>query len=106
MVKQNRKKRTELGNIFKLAFMGASGAVLGGTLGYILLGLFSLIFCGVGYYLIVENNKPNTKPFEDLEKEQYLGVFIFSIGLLPWIRYFFISFMLSAGESFYEDNFE
>lgn len=106
MVKQNKKKGNELGNIFKLGLMGASGVVVGGALGFMLIGLYSLFFCGLGYYLIVKNNKPHTKPFEDLQKEQYLGAFLFSIGLLPWIRYFFISFMLSAGESFYEDNFE
>lgn len=106
MVKKiKQKKQNKYSDLFKLAFAGAAGAVFGGTSVYILLGLFSLFFCGIGYYLVVKNNKQNTKPFEELQKEQYLGAFLFFIGILPWIRYFFISLMLNAGEDFYESNF-
>ena len=106
MVKSlKRKKQNEYSDLFKLAFTGVAGAVLGGASVLILLGLFSLFFCGIGYYLVVKNNKQNTKPFEDLQKEQYFGAFLFLIGILPWIRYFFISLMLNAGEDFYESNF-
>tara|TARA_B100000401_G_scaffold104308_1_gene67596 strand:- start:12299 stop:12607 length:309 start_codon:yes stop_codon:yes gene_type:complete len=100
-----KKNKSELMDIFKFAFVGGTGAFLGGALAFTLVGLFSLFFCGIGYYLIVKNNKKNTKPFEDLQTEQYFGAFLFSIGLLPWVRFFFMGFLLNAGESFYDDNF-
>ena len=104
MGKKNKNKN-ELANVFKFAFAGVGGAFLGGTLVIMLVGLFSLFFCGIGYYLIVKNNKENTKPFEDLQREQYLGAFLFMIGLLPWMRYFFMGFLFNAGEAFFDDNF-
>ena len=103
--KKNKNNKNELANFFKFAFAGGAGAFLGGTLVIMLVGLFSLFFCGIGYYLIVKNNKENTKPFEDLQKEQYFGAFLFMIGLLPWMRYFFMGFLFNAGEAFFDDNF-
>jgi uncharacterized membrane protein YfcA len=100
-----KKDKNVLINFFKLAFTGALGGFLGVTVIYFFIGLFSVFFCVLGYYLVIKNNKKNTKPFEDLQKEQYLGAVLFFIGLLPWIRYFFISFMLNAGTDFYDVNF-
>jgi len=79
--------------MFKLAF--------GGTLGYMsayaLVGLFSLVFVGIGFAIISKFNKKDTKLFEDLQPMQYVGIVICCIGLIPWLQYFFIGLMEGLG---------
>ena len=88
--------------IFSLAFSG----ILGVLVANLALGIFSAIFFGIGYYLIINNNKKGTKPLEDLQKEQYIGAVFCVIGLLPWLRYFFAGFLIEAGKSLFDQSFE
>ena len=79
--------------MFKDMFAG----VLGGMSAMIVIGLISVIFFGTGYHLVKENNKEGTKPFEDIQQGQYLGILLCIIGALPWIQYFFMGFLGEAG---------
>jgi len=56
--------------------------------------------------MIINNNKEGTKPLEDLQTKQYLGVGFCLIGLLPWLRYFFAGFLIEAGKSLFDQSFE
>tara|TARA_Y100000389_G_scaffold201257_1_gene243495 strand:+ start:258 stop:578 length:321 start_codon:yes stop_codon:yes gene_type:complete len=89
-------------DIFSVAFSGFLGIMSAN----LVLGLLSAIFFGLGYYMIINNNKKGTKLLEDLQTEQYIGVGFCFIGLLPWLRYFFAGFLLEAGESLFDQSFE
>ena len=93
-------------NVNREFFSMALSGVLGSFAAVMVVGLFSLFFCGLGYYLVVRYNKKGTKPFQDIQQEQYMGVLLFTIGLLPWIRYFAMGFLFEAGSSFFDANFE
>ena len=56
--------------------------------------------------MIINNNKKGTKPLEDLQTKQYIGVGLCILGLLPWLRYFFAGFLFEAGESLFDQSFE
>jgi hypothetical protein len=79
---------------FKLLFVG----VLGAASAKMILGLYSVIFVGIGYFIIMKYNKENTKPFKEIQTPQYVGIVIAILGLLPWIQYFFMAFMLEGGK--------
>ena len=81
-------------DIFKGVFVGMFGAISA----YMVIGLYSALFVGSGYYIIQKYNKPNTELFKELQTEQYFGIILAFLGLLPWIQYFFMSFMFEGGE--------
>ena len=78
-------------------FKGVFVAVFGYMSAYIVIGLYSALFVGTGYYIIKKYNKQNTKLFDELQTGQYVGIVLAILGLLPWIQYFFMSFMLEGG---------
>jgi len=80
-------------NMFKLVFVGIFGAVSA----YAAIALFSTIFVGIGFYLIDRYNKPETKMLNELQTGQYIGIVLAIIGFLPYMQYFFMSFMFEAG---------
>ena len=80
-------------DIFKGVFVGMFGAISA----YMVIGLYSLLFVGTGYYIIQKYNKPNTKLLDELQTGQYVGIVLAGLGLLPWIQYFFMSFMFEGG---------
>ncbi len=80
-------------DFFKLVFVGVFGAVSA----YAAVSLFSIIFVGIGFYLINHYNKPETKMLKELQTGQYVGIVFAIIGFLPYIQYFFMSFMFEAG---------
>ena len=86
-------------------FRDVFAGVLGGMSAMMVVGLFSLIFFGAGYHLVIENNREGTKPFEDIQQEQYLGVLLCIIGALPWIQYFFMGFLTEAGGAAFGELF-
>ena len=88
--------------MFKDVFAG----VLGGMSALMVVGLFSLIFFGAGYYIIKKYNKPGSKPIEELQNEQYFGVVLCIIGALPWIQYFFMGFLGEAGGAAFGELFD
>jgi|TARA_B110000285_G_C14906597_1_gene505846 hypothetical protein len=92
------KKKLSFGNplleMFKLVFVGVFGMVSA----YAIIGLYSVVFVGLGYYIIKKYNKPDTKLKDDLQTGQYGGIVFVFLGMLPWIRYFFASFMVEGGK--------
>ena len=80
-------------NTFKHVFV----AMFGYMSAYMVIGLYSALFVGTGYYIIQQYNKPNTKLLDELQTEQYIGIVLAGLGLLPWIQYFFMSFMFEGG---------
>ena len=82
---------------YKGVFFNVFAGVLGGFSALAALSLFSAIFIGVGYYIIISNNKKGTKLFEELHGIQYFGLVLCIIGSLPWLQYLFIGFFSNAG---------
>lgn len=82
------------------------GALLGGFAAMATVGLICITLFGIGYYLIVTYNKPGTKLFKEIQPLQYLGIFLCVLGCLPFIQYFFLGFLASAGESVFSSMFE
>jgi len=82
------------------------GGILTGFAAVALVGLVCVVLFGLGYYLIVKYNKPGTKLFKDIQPMQYVGIVLCILGLLPFIQYFFMGFLFSAGESVFSNMFE
>ena len=82
------------------------GLVLGGFAAVALVGLLCITLFGIGYYLIVTYNKPGTKLLKELQPMQYVGIVLCVLACLPFIQYFFLGFLASAGESVFSSMFE
>tara|TARA_B110000967_G_scaffold182101_1_gene199778 strand:+ start:98 stop:427 length:330 start_codon:yes stop_codon:yes gene_type:complete len=78
---------------FKLVFVGMFGAISA----YAIIALYSALFVGTGYYVVMKYNKDRTKPLEDLQTGQYFGLVLAFLGMLPWLQYFFMSFAMEGG---------
>lgn len=89
-------------DIFKSVFVGVFGVVSA----YMVIGVYSITFVGIGYYILNKYNKPNTKLMEELQTGQYVGLVFSIIGLLPFIQYFFMSFMFEGGQYAFNSIFE
>tara|TARA_Y100000590_G_scaffold446381_1_gene580023 strand:- start:530 stop:832 length:303 start_codon:yes stop_codon:yes gene_type:complete len=89
----NKKFNNPFLDTFKHLFV----AVFGAMSAYIIIVLYSILFVGVGYYIIQKYNKPDTKLFDELQNGQYIGIVLAGLGLLPWMQYFFMSFMIEGG---------
>ena len=85
-----------------MGFLAGTGGFL---TAYILLGLFTVIFFGIGYYIINKYNKKGTKLLKDIQSMQYLGIILCIIGMLPYIQYFFMGFLGEAGSRVFDDMF-
>lgn len=81
------------------------GATLGVIAAYVLVGLVCFAFFVSGYYIVKKYNKPNTKLYKDIQPKQYIGFILMFIGLIPFLQYFMVSFMFSAGESLFNEMF-
>jgi len=93
MAKKNNLFSNPLLETFKHVFV----AMFGVMSAYMVIGLYSATFVGIGYTIIDRYNKPNTKLLDELQTEQYVGLVFAFLGLLPWIQYFFMSFMVEGG---------
>jgi len=82
------------------------GVVLGGLAAMATIGIFCITLFGVGYYLIVTYNKPGTKLLKEIQPLQYLGIFLCILACLPFIQYFFLGFLSSAGGAAFDSMFE
>lgn len=106
MKRQNRRTSTSSWTLYD-TMKNIAGGVFSGVLAYVaagmLIALFSLFWFGIGYYIVKKYNKENTKLFEDLQPMQYLGISFMVIGVLPYLQYFFIFLMSSAGSSAWEE---
>jgi len=92
-------------NQFVQIFKGVFSGVLGGMSAMTVLVLYSLALCLPGYYILEKYNKPNTKILRELQGEQYVGLVLCFIGLLPWLQYFFFGLLASAGGSVADEMF-
>lgn len=82
------------------------GGVLSGFAAIAVVGLLCITLFGLGYYLITKYNKPGTKLFKDIQPMQYVGIFLCILGAAPFIQYFFMGFLFSAGGSVFSGMFE
>jgi hypothetical protein len=82
------------------------GGILSGFAAIAVVGLLCISLFGLGYYLITKYNKPGTKLFKEIQPMQYVGIFLCLLGEAPFIQYFFMGFLFSAGESVFSDMFE
>jgi hypothetical protein len=100
MVKRGSKSVQSNGydGIFKMALYGT----LGGLVALTATALLSLVFFVPGYLLIRKYNKPGTDTFDELTTQQYVGLGLCTIGMLPWIRYVFLGFGLEAGGAIFD----
>ena len=55
----------------------------------------------VGFHLVKQNNKENTKYTEDIQPGQYLGFVLMFIGILPFIRYLIFYFIFNEADNFF-----
>ena len=91
-------KSNEL-SIFKMFFYGTMGSILASAI----VSLISVLFLFSGYTLIKKYNKKGTKPLRDLQREQYLGIALCVIGMIPWVRYLIAGFGLEAGGRIFDE---
>ena len=91
------KFNNPLFDTFKHVFVAVFGAVSA----WAMIGLYSLFFVGIGYFLLKKYNNPNTELIKDLQTKQYFGLIFIFIGLLPFIQYFFMGFALEGGSYFF-----
>lgn len=82
----------------KIFFYGTLGSLAAVTA----TALLSLIFFIPGYLLITKYNKPGSKTLEELQTQQYIGIILCGIGMLPWIRYIFAGFGLEVGSALFD----
>jgi energy-converting hydrogenase Eha subunit G len=75
------------------------GGVLSGFAAIAVVGLLCIT-------LFVKYNKPGTKLFKDIQPMQYVGIALCILGAAPFIQYFFMGFLFSAGESVFSSMFE
>jgi len=92
-------------SVNKNIFMGFLAGTGGFLTAYILLGLFTALFFGVGYYIINKYNKKGTKLLRDIQPMQYFGIILCIIGMLPYIQYFFMGFLGEAGATVFDEMF-
>ena len=89
-------------SIFRAVFEG----VAGGFAVIILIGLICVVLFGTGWYLIVKYNKKGTKYFQEIQPMQYVGIVLCVLACLPFIQYFFLGFLSSAGGAVFDNMFE
>tara|TARA_B100000902_G_scaffold351767_1_gene361961 strand:- start:386 stop:685 length:300 start_codon:yes stop_codon:yes gene_type:complete len=82
---------------YKGVFFNVFSGVLGGFSALMAVSLFSVIFIGAGYYIIISNNKNDDISLKNLHGIQYFGLVLCIIGSLPWLQYLFIGFFSNAG---------
>ena len=89
-------------SIFRSVFEGVAGAFAV----IILIGLICVVLFGTGWYLIVKYNKKGTKYFQEIQPMQYVGIVLCVLACLPFIQYFFLGFLSSAGGAVFDNMFE
>jgi hypothetical protein len=82
------------------------GGIFVGFAAIAVIGFICIVLFALGYYLIKKYNKPGTKLFKEIQPMQYLGMFLCFLALLPFIQYFFMGFLFSAGEAAFSSMFE
>ncbi len=90
-------------------FTSIFGIMLGITLFFIICALFSIVFCGSGYFLLKKYNKKNTKLFKEIQTPQYFGTVLIIIGIVPYldtiIRGLFFNIGANIGQNVWEEMY-
>jgi hypothetical protein len=101
MPNKNSKELKVKNHPFIDKFKSAFTLVFGGTFGYIssmaIIVLYTVFFCGIGFFIVDYYNKEDTTYFEEIQNGQYIGIIFILIGLLPWLHTFFQGFMIESG---------
>lgn len=108
-MKKHHKIHHKAGKSSKLPFMDViklgAGLTIGSVSASILIALYSFTFIGLGYFILVRFNKENTELFTELQFGQYIGLFFCFLGLLPFLQYFILGFLLEGGKALGEEVF-
>ena len=99
------KKTGVITEWFKMAFGGSAGLALGFTAVEMTKGLFSIIFGLIGFYFIDKHNTENTKLLQEINEDQYIGIFFWLIAFLPWISVLFSSMGWYGGKEIVDQLF-
>lgn len=95
-------------NIFSY-FTSIFGIMLGITLFFIICALYSIIFCGTGIFILKKYNKKNTKLLKEIQTQQYFGLILIIIGIVPYldtiIRGLFFNIGANVGQYISEEMF-
>ena len=87
------------------AFKFAFGGMLGVMAAEAVVVLYTAFMVAIGYAIIMHANKEGTKPLEELEPLQYVGIIICILGLLPWGQYLIFGLLEGAGQDLYKNMF-
>ena len=94
--------KNESPGFFGMFFAG----VLGGMAAMAVVGLICVTLFVLGFYLIKKFNKKGTKTFEDLQPMQIVGIVLCLLACLPFIQYFFMGLLGSAGGAAFDSLME
>jgi len=94
-------KNNTMVSFFKMAF----GGMLGVMAAEAVVILYTAFMVTIGYAIIIHANKEGTKPLEELEPLQYVGIIICILGLLPWGQYLIFGLLEGAGQDLYKNMF-
>ena len=103
--KKGSKKQGVITKWFKIAFGGSAGLAMGSTAVEMAMGLFSIIFGLIGFYFIDKHNTENTKLLQEINEDQYIGIFFRLIAFLPWISVLFSSMGWYGGKEIVDQLF-
>ena len=103
--KKGSKKTGVITEWFKKALGGSAGLALGFTAVEMAKGLFSIIFGLIGFYFIDKHNTENTKLLQEINEDQYIGIFFWLIAFLPWIGVLFSSVGWYGGKEIVDELF-
>ena len=95
-------KKSKMGK-YKSMFINsatlAAGTISGLIAGFLPWVFWSVFFLFLGWPLIKNNNIPGTKLFKDIQTQQWVGIVLSVIGLLPWLEFFLIPFVGAIGRT-------
>ena len=89
-------------------FFAGFGSMAGIIFFMTIMAIYTLIWAGTGLFLLLKYNKNDEKGIatpllKKMSWQQYLGIVLICIGLLPFLQYFFQSILFSAGWNFMSD---
>jgi hypothetical protein len=92
-------------NPYKAIAKTAFASMIGFFMAMALIGVASFIVFMLGWTIIMKYNKPGTKPLEDIQPMQYLGIMICAMACAPYLQYFFQGLLFTGGGNIGGDLF-
>lgn len=98
------KRISQIEEFFFIGFGSMAGVVLFMTI----IAIYTLIWAGTGLFLLLkynknDNNGKETSLLKNISWQQYIGIVLIFIGLMPFLQYFFQSMLFSAGWNLMSD---